>query len=35
VMSEFHECNTPRGYIGLEAEGYRIEFRNLRVRELP
>ncbi len=35
VMSEFNQCATPKGYIGLEAEGYRIEFRNLRVRELP
>jgi hypothetical protein len=24
-----------KGYIGLEAEGYRIEFRNLVVHELP
>ncbi len=24
-----------KGYIGLEAEGYRIEFRNLKVQELP
>ena len=24
-----------RGYIGLEAEGYRIEFKNLKLRELP
>ncbi len=24
-----------RGYIGLEAEGYRIEFRNLKLKELP
>jgi hypothetical protein len=24
-----------RGYIGLEAEGYRIEFKDLKLRELP
>jgi len=35
VASEFHECDLPRGYIGLEAEGYRIEFRNMRVKPLP
>jgi len=34
VASEFTECEVPRGYIGLEAEGYRIEFRNLRVKPL-
>lgn len=34
VVSEFTECELPRGYIGFEAEGYRIEFRNVRVKEL-
>ncbi len=34
VVSEFTECEIPRGYIGFEAEGYRIEFRNVRVKEL-
>jgi len=24
-----------RGYIGLEAEGYLIQFRNLKLKELP
>jgi len=24
-----------KGYIGLEAEGYQIEFKNLVVKELP
>jgi hypothetical protein len=33
-VSEFTECGVPRGMIGLEAEGFRIEFRNLRVRPL-
>lgn len=28
------ECPREKGYIGLEAEGYRIEFRNLRLKEL-
>jgi hypothetical protein len=31
-QSEFDRCNNPRGYIGLEAEGSRIGFRNLRIR---
>ncbi len=30
----WHECEVPRGYVGLEAEGYRIEFRNVLVKEL-
>ena len=34
TATEFTECDVPNGHIGLEAEGYRIEFRNLRVREL-
>jgi hypothetical protein len=24
-----------KGYIGLESEGYRIEFKDLKVKELP
>ncbi len=35
VTSEFGDCEVPRGYVGLEAEGYRIEFRNIKLRELP
>ncbi|QEH37176.1 hypothetical protein OJF2_57630 [Aquisphaera giovannonii] len=27
-------CPVPRGYIGVESEGYRIEFRNIRVKML-
>ena len=34
VTSEFTECENLKGYLGLEAEGYRIEFRNLKVKEL-
>ncbi|MCC6859890.1 MAG: DUF1080 domain-containing protein [Bryobacterales bacterium] len=34
AASEFNQCEIPKGYIGLEGEGYRIEFRNLRLREL-
>jgi hypothetical protein len=34
VTSEFTQCEVPRGYIGLEAEGYRIEFRNLKLTGL-
>jgi hypothetical protein len=34
VTSEFSGCEVPRGHIGLEAEGYRIEFRNIKVKRL-
>jgi hypothetical protein len=34
VVNQWHECEVKRGYVGLEAEGWRIEFRNLRVKPL-
>jgi len=34
VVNEYAECDVPRGYVGLEAEGYRIEFRNLKLKQL-
>jgi hypothetical protein len=34
VTSEFTECEVPKGYIGLEAEGWLIEFRNIKLKEL-
>jgi hypothetical protein len=34
VTNEWHDCAVPRGYVGLEAEGYRIEFRNVKVKPL-
>jgi len=33
VVSEFPDCQVPRGYLGLEGEGFRIEFRNLKLKE--
>jgi hypothetical protein len=35
VTSEMTNCEVPKGYVGLEAEGYRIEFRNIKLKELP
>jgi hypothetical protein len=35
VVNEWTECEVPSGHIGLEAEGYRIEFRNLQLKRLP
>jgi hypothetical protein len=34
VTCQFEDCGQDRGRVGLEAEGYRIEFRNLKVKEL-
>lgn len=34
VTCQFGECGNPRGLVGVEGEGYRIEFRNLKVKEL-
>lgn len=34
VTSEFTESDVPKGYFGLEAEGYRVEFRNVKVKVL-
>lgn len=35
VTSEFTDCEVLRGYFGVEAEGYRVEFRNIQVKTLP
>lgn len=35
VTCQFDNCGQDKGRIGLEGEGYRIEFRNLKVKELP
>lgn len=34
-VSRFKECGNQSGYIALESEGYAIEFRNLKFKELP
>ena len=35
VTCQFGNCGQPEGLVGLEGEGYRVEFRNLKVKELP
>jgi hypothetical protein len=35
VTTEFTDLEVPRGYFGVEAEGYRIEFRNIQLKTLP
>jgi hypothetical protein len=34
VTCEWHDVAVPRGYVGLEAEGFRIEFRNVKLKPL-
>lgn len=34
VTCQFEDCGPEKGYLGLEGEGYRIEFRNLKVKEV-
>ena len=34
VTCRFENCGRVKGYLGLEGEGYRIEFRNLKVKKL-
>lgn len=34
VTCAWHDCEVARGYVGLEAEGYRIEFRNVLLKPL-
>lgn len=34
VTNTWRGCQVPRGYLGLEAEGWRTEFRNVRVKLL-
>jgi hypothetical protein len=34
VTNTWDGCEAPRGYVGLEAEGWRIEFRNIKVKLL-
>ncbi|MGA0870263.1 MAG: hypothetical protein ACO3UM_15140 [Planctomycetota bacterium] len=29
------DCQPAEGYLALEAEGAKVSFRNLRIRELP
>jgi len=34
VTATWKDCQVPRGYFGLEAEGYYIEFKNIKVKEI-
>jgi len=35
VTCQFADCGNEKGYLGLEGEGFRIEFRELKVKTLP
>lgn len=35
IETSHFDCERPKGYFGLEAEHYRIEFRNIKVKVLP
>ncbi len=34
ITCRYTQCEQPRGYIALESEGYRIQFRNLKLKRL-
>ena len=34
ITCEWTACEVPKGFVGLEAEGYRIDFRKVMVKEL-
>jgi hypothetical protein len=34
VVNEFSDCEVLSGYLGLEAEGYGVEFRNIQLKRL-
>lgn len=34
ITNVWKNCEVPKGHVGLEAEGYRIEFRNVKVKPL-
>ncbi len=34
VTCTWDQCEVPKGYLALEAEGYRIEFKNIKVKVL-
>ncbi len=35
AVSQFDGCHQAAGYVALESEGYRIEFRNLKLKTQP
>ena len=34
LTNRWDDCQVPHGYVGVEAEGYRIEFRNVKLKPM-
>jgi hypothetical protein len=34
VTNQWHDCEVKKGHVGIEAEGWRIKFRNVKVKPL-
>jgi hypothetical protein len=34
VQQLWSGCEVPRGFVGVEGEGWKIEYRNLQLKEL-
>jgi hypothetical protein len=34
IANRWDDCQVPRGHVGVEAEGFRIEFRNVKVKPM-
>ena len=34
VTGEVKDCGAPTGFVGVEGEGYRVEFRHLKLKKL-
>jgi hypothetical protein len=35
ATAEWDNCQVPKGHVGLEAEGWYIEFRNVKFKQIP
>jgi hypothetical protein len=35
VVDRWNDCEVPSGHVGLEAEGFKVEFRNVMLKRLP
>lgn len=35
VTCTFPDCEVPKGYVALESEGYKVEFRNVKLKPEP
>ena len=35
TVTEWNQCEVPKGYVAIEAEGYPMEWRNVQLKRLP